>query len=54
MYNVFILKTDSDNISFKKKLDQFLSKYCKEYDTNAAIFELNESGKEQAEQIIGK
>lgn len=52
MHNVFILKTDSDSIDFKKKLSNFLSKYCKEREVVAAVYELNESSKEQAEELI--
>ena len=52
MNNVFILKTNSDSQDFHKKLNQFLSKYCKDNDSNAAIFKLNESGKQKAEEII--
>jgi hypothetical protein len=52
MQNMFILKTSSDSQEFKKKLSQFLSKYCKDTDTNAAVFELNETGKQKAEAII--
>lgn len=54
MHNVFILKTDSDSSSFQKKLSQFLSKYCKETETIAAVYELNQSGIEQAEKIINQ
>jgi hypothetical protein len=50
--NVFILKTNSDSQDFQNKLSKFLSKYCKETDSNAAVFELNETGKQKAEGII--
>lgn len=52
MHNVFVLKTDSDSAGFKKKLSQFLSKYCKDTETHAAIYELNDSGKEHVEKVI--
>lgn len=52
MNNVFILKTNSDSQDFYKKLNQFLSKYCKDHDANAAVYELNERAKEKAEKII--
>lgn len=52
MHNVFILKTDSDSLDFKKKLNSFLSKYCKEREVVAVVYELNETGKEQAEELI--
>ncbi|MEC1744144.1 hypothetical protein [Schinkia azotoformans] len=52
MNNVFILKTDSDSADFKKKLNKFLSKHCKDTDSNAAIFELNETAKRKAIEII--
>lgn len=52
MHNVFIIKTNSDSVDFQKKLNKFLSKYCKENNSNAVIFELNESGKQKAEKII--
>jgi hypothetical protein len=50
--NVFILKTNSDSQDFQNKLSKFLSKYCKETDSNAAVFELNEPGKQQVKAII--
>jgi len=52
MKNVYILKTNSESQDFQKKLNKFLSKYCKDNDSNAAVFELNESGKQKAEEII--
>ena len=52
MHNVFILKTNSDCQDFQKKLNKFLSKYCKDNDSKAAVFELNESAKQKAEAII--
>lgn len=54
MQNVFIIKTNSDSTDFNKKIEKFLSKYCKDTDTNAAIYELNKSGKEQAEKLINQ
>lgn len=54
MHKVFVLKTDSDSGSFRKKLDKFLATYCKETDTNAAVFELNNSGKEKVEEVINQ
>jgi hypothetical protein len=50
--NVFILKINSDSQDFQKQLNKFLAKYCKDNDSNAAVFELNESGKQRAEEII--
>lgn len=50
--NMFILKTNSDSQDFEKKLNQFLSNYCKDNDTNAALIELNEKGKQKAKEII--
>ncbi|MFD2442908.1 hypothetical protein ACFSO7_02810 [Bacillus sp. CGMCC 1.16607] len=52
--NVFVIKTNCDSGEFEKKINKFLSKLCKDTDTNAAIYELNNSGKEQVEQIFNK
>ncbi len=54
LHNVFVLKTNSDSDSFRKKLNQFLTKYCKETDSNASVFELNNSGKEKVEDVINQ
>lgn len=52
MDKVFILKTDANSTIFKEKIGEFLSSYCKESNTNAAIFELNDSGKKVAAKIL--
>ncbi|WP_374723669.1 hypothetical protein [Calidifontibacillus erzurumensis] len=52
MNTVFILKTDADSKEFKKAIDQFLTQYCKDTDKNVAIFELTETGKKQAIELI--
>ncbi|MEN8702476.1 hypothetical protein [Bacillus infantis] len=52
MKNMFILKTDDDSCSFKKKLDKFLADHCKNTETNAAVYEVNECIKEKVQKEL--
>ena len=54
MHNVFVLKTNSDSKDFEKKLNNFLSKYCRDTDSQAAVYELNEAAKERVSRAIEK
>lgn len=54
MKNMFVLKTDDDSCSFKKKLDEFLADHCKNTETNAAVYEINQASQKDIQEAIDR